>query len=148
MDLPSSVPQNPADPGHPPAIRRKRARVSEKKRKRARELEQELLFLQAGCRFSGEAELVELLQRAINEAHRIGEATRQSDRDNVLKALENWEAIETDDLIDETGLSRWVLDQILHEFELKKLIKQLPVRDPAGEGGRPRAVWSLIHSAP
>lgn len=149
MAFPSPAPPVPSAHGHPTTTSPKRARVSEKKRKRARELEQELLFLQARFRFYSEPDLVELLQRAINDAHRLGESTRQSDRDSVLQVLERYEAAEIDDLEDETNLSRWVVDQILSEFEDKKLIGKRPVRDPAGSvGGRPRWVYFLLHSKP
>lgn len=91
-------------------------------------------------------ELVKILERAITDTHRLGECSRQSDRDLVLQALTNWEACEIGDLEDETNLSRWVLDQILVEFEEKRLVGKKPVRDPAGEGGRPRYVYFLLHT--
>jgi hypothetical protein len=137
------------DPGPLPANKPKRARISEKKRQRARDLEQELLFLQAQYRFIEEPDLCELLQEAIVKSHRLGQATRQSDRDSVLKELETFEACETEELLEATGLSRWVLDEILGEFETKGLVEKNPSRDPVdGVGGRPRWVWSLIHTRP
>lgn len=148
MALPARNLPTPSDPGHPPAIKPKRARISEKKRQRARELEQELLFLQARYRFIDELELCELLQEAIVKAHRFGAASRQSDRDSVLQVLERYEAAEIADFEDETDLSRWVLDEILKEFEEKKLVGTRPVRDPAGSGGRPRFVYFLLHTKP
>ena len=148
MALPSPAPLAPAAPGPPlPPVKTQRARISEKKRKKARELEQELLFLQARARFEEEPELIELLQTAITAAHRLGECSRQSDRDLVLSVLERYDAAEIEDFKDETGLSRWVLDEILGEFEQRGLISKQPVPDPVDAvGGRPRHVYTLTHS--
>lgn len=139
-------PQTPANRSHLPANKTKRARISEKKRQIARDLEQELLFLQARYRYIEEADLCELLQDAIDKAHRLGKATRQSDRDSVLHELELFEACEIDEIQEATDLSRWVLDQILEEFVTAKLIEKRQVFDPASSGGRPRDVFSLTHS--
>jgi len=139
--VPSNLPTS-SDSGHLAASTPKRARISEKKRKRARELEQKLIFLTDQYT---ETELVQLLQRAVADAHRLGQCSRHSDRDLVMQTLEHWGAAEIGDCEEETNLSRWVLDQILIEFEDKKLIGKRPVRDPAGEGGRPRFVYFLIH---
>jgi len=147
-----SSPTNPSGTGQPPPSapnKTKRARISEKKRERARDLEQELLFLQARYRFIEEPELCDLLQEAIVKAHRFGQATRKSDRDSVLLEMERWTACETEELQESTLLSRWVLDEILKELEKLKLVEKKAVRDPVeGTGGRPRWVWSLVHTHP
>jgi len=149
MEVAAVNSQSPQHSGQIPPNKPKRERVSEKKRERARDLEQELLFLQAHYRFAEEEDLCDLLQEAIVKAHRLGQATRQSDRDSVLHELELWEACETEEIMEATGLSRWVVDQILNEYEAKGLVTKAPSRDPVdGVGGRPRDVWSLIHTKP
>jgi len=120
-----------------------RARLSDRKRKHAAELEQRLIFLQA--EFT-EPELAAILTVAINSTHRLAQSSRKADRDLLLAVLERWEAMEIDEIEEETGLSRWVAETNLKEMEKKGLIFIRPKPDPKKSGGRPRLVYGLIHT--
>ncbi len=120
-----------------------RARLSDRKRRRAAELEQRLLFLKQ--EFT-EIEFNEILNVAVTAAHRLAQSSRKSDRDLFVAALEKWTVLEIEELTEETGLSRWVAENIGKALEKDGLVLIRPKADPNKSGGRPRLEYSLTHS--
>lgn len=148
QQVPSSVTAPSAPPpGHRPDLRTKaaRARVSERKRRKAKELAHKLVILRDG---TPEPELAKILARAAEEATLLSESTRKGDRDAVYKVLSTYSGAEVEDIMDETRLSRWVVDEILKEFETNKIAKKTELPDPADAGGRPRHLWTLCLRLP
>lgn len=122
----------------------KRARVSERKRQHAKELQQQLELLRdLYGDHHGVAELSEILEHAISSTRRLGESTRQADYDAVLTILHQWDVIELEELKDETQLSRWVLDKITEDLRAKGIIKVNQDIPATPEGGRPGHLYRL-----
>lgn len=144
--VPSSSPCSSAP--HTPDLRRKkpRARISERKRRKAKELAQKLLIIRESV--AKEPELAAIVGKAAEQATRLGESTRQADRKLVYELFKTFESLETQEIIDDTGLSRWIVDQILQQFEGRGFIKRISLEDPAEAGGRPRDVWTLALRIP
>jgi hypothetical protein len=140
----SLIANDPSIIGHTSALKEKRPRVSAKLRKRAKALEQELLFLQD--KYAEVPELNEILQAAINAARGLADSSRQKDRDAVMLALEGFAALSLDEICDDTGLSRWVVGVILDEFITLVLVEVNPQYDPAPSQGSSPLLYSLIHS--
>ncbi len=148
MQAPSSLPPSSTIPDSRAPLRPKkpRARISERKRKKARELAQKLLIIRESV--AKEPELRAILDHAAEAATRLGESTRQADRKLVYQVLTNFESVETQEIIDDTGLSRWVVDLILQQFEGRGFVKKISLPDPAEAGGRPRDLWTLTIRIP
>jgi hypothetical protein len=143
----SLIHPEPSIIGHTPAPKEKRPRVSKKKSARARSLQQALLLLLD--KHMNEPDLAQILQTAINAARSIAESTRQRDRDAVLLTLEKWEALTNEELCDDTGLSRWVVDTILNELIEQKLVEKRPQHNPAfSQGASLILIYSLTHTPP
>jgi hypothetical protein len=137
----SPIPEMPSPP--PPPPRKKRARVPDKKRKRAHDLEQRLRFLQDEF---AESELYEILQAAITAAHRLAQSTRNADRDLVLFAIERQICHTMEEICEETGLSRWVVQDILNQFIGLQLVEVRKQFDPKDDGGQPLLLYMLRHT--
>lgn len=122
----------------------KRARISNRKRLFAKELEHQLGLLRDlyGDHY-GISELAEILDKAIRSTNRLSECTRDVDRDKVLQLLHTWDAIETDELEEEAELSRWCLDEIIKDLDKRGLIRITPQPTATPEGGRPKHIYKL-----
>ena len=85
---------------------------------------------------------------AIASLARESRRTRKSDRERVLALLEEWDqtGMFFEELIHETGLSRWGLRVVLKE--IAPLITRSYVPRPAGEIGKPRLLIKLSHTQP
>jgi predicted ArsR family transcriptional regulator len=60
-----------------------------------------------------------------------------------LNALNTWDVIELDELKEETGLSRWVLDEITKNLTARKIIRVNQDIPATPEGGRPGHLYLL-----
>lgn len=142
LSLSSPTSANSAPP--PGVVSAKRARVSNRKRVHARELEQQLTLLRD--LYSSHyrvPELGEILDKAITSTHRLGESTRKEDRERVLLILHTWDVIEIDELEEESELSRWCLDQILAELKTNRIVDFTIGKPATPAGGRPQHLYSL-----
>lgn len=160
--LPSS-PQEPRQnlPRSPQKPRRKL--VSDKKRKRAALLEQRLIWIQD--KYSGlesdlrdlatefpEADFAEIIRvaaralpAAVEEAHKIAARDRKNDRNAVLKVLESWECVTLEEIVEDTGLSRWTVWNILQDLHRLKLILITQQSAHSAEGKNPSLLYGLKH---
>ncbi|HEX8773273.1 MAG TPA: hypothetical protein VF735_06670 [Pyrinomonadaceae bacterium] len=147
MALPKrKLPPRPSESGEPASISGwKRERISKAKRKRALDLTQQLMFLQD--KFT-EAEFSEILQEAIDRAKRISESNRSKDRDLVFLAIDEQGCWVIEDICDQTGLSRAVVEPILDELLRIPLIKQEKEfnQSEGGRGGKPRMLYKPYHT--
>jgi hypothetical protein len=149
MQVPSSQPPPSSSASSQAADlprKKPRARVSDRKRKKAKELAATLLLIRESV--AKEPELADIVGRAAEAATRLGDSTRQVDRKLVYDVLKSFESVETGEIIEDTGLSRWVVDVILKQFELRGFVKKISLTDPAEAGGRPRDLWTLAIRIP
>jgi predicted transcriptional regulator len=141
MEVPSSSSVSPVPPvTAAPRPKKPRARISKRKRDKARDVATKLFILRDLLK---EPELKAIVDRAAADALRLSEATRQADRKLVFEVLKSFESCETDEIIEDTGLSRWSVDLILQQFEARGFVKRISLEDPAKSGGRPRDLWTL-----
>ncbi len=118
-------------------LEEKRARVSDKKRQRAKDLLQELLNLEAKY-----GEFAPHLESAIKALRRESERTRKSDRDLVLFAIEHGAHV-IEDICDDTGLSRWDAQQVLDWMVSVNLVVKAPEYRPPGSSNKPRILYTF-----
>lgn len=138
MLVPSSSLEAAAAAPPPLGVVSKRARISERKRIFARELQQNLELLRGLYKDHHRVpELGDILDKAILSTHRLSESTRESDLRLVLEVLHKWDVVEVGELLEETGLSRWNLDEILKDESVKPLVKINKDIRATPEGGRP-----------
>jgi len=111
-DSPTNV--LPVPPNNP--IKTARARISKRKRAKGLELLQKLNFLiDSYPEFAGELQIILISIR------RQTERTFHSDRERVLLSIEQG-AWTVTDIMDDTRLSRWDVEQILINLQELKLI--------------------------
>lgn len=141
MALPQPL-AHPA-PGSRPALRSKKRRepLSEKRRRRAQACLSKLELLQAEF-----PELSKHLQPAVDSILRQRDRTRRSDRDTILRVLEDWHetGLVIEDLVDESGLSRWEVGEVLKE--IAPLVEYVNEYRPAGSSDKPRQIIRLSHT--
>jgi hypothetical protein len=140
MALPlQDLPTTPAKREHRPP----RERISQKTRRRARELEQRLRFLQDEF---NESEFSTLLDEAVKSAHQIAESSRKKDRDQVLFAIEQTQAHTIEEIMEDSRLSYWVVYSILQEFINLRIVELKLQRDPAKVNLKPVYLYFLTHT--
>jgi hypothetical protein len=121
-----------------------RQRVPQTRRQKAKELEGALAALQE--QFPDD-ELSDIIQTAILSARNIAESSNAKDRDLVFRTLEHWDRLTMAELLEETGLSRWVLHSYLNEFAGTGLIRIDEERIGKRERGKPRLIYSIVHTS-
>lgn len=144
-----SVPSTGSPTESPTITQRRRPKPSQRnssvpahRRKAAGELETELALLQEKYE---DDELSEILQTAIMAARALVERTTTKDRETVFKALERWDSLTMEDLLEETQLSRWIIQSYLNEFAEKGVV--IITTQPVSHGmrGKPRLIYSMSH---
>jgi hypothetical protein len=129
-------------PPNPHKLKPARARISKKKRAKGLRLLQELQFLADGY-----PEFAKLIHPAIAAVKRETERTYGSDRERVVLAIEQG-AFTVDDIIDDTGLSRWDVQKILDELVELKFVERSPRKVSAGIGETTEFIYTLTHRPP
>jgi hypothetical protein len=85
------------------------------------------------------AQLDECIERVKADAAR----TRATDRKKVLKALMEWDGLTQQEIVEETGLSRWDVRQVLYGLRDRGLIDEHLQVLPGVQPTRSRTLYSL-----
>jgi hypothetical protein len=123
-------------------IKKTRARISKQKRRKGLELLQELEFLADHY-----PEFAGLLRPSLDSVKRETERTYSSDRERVILSIEQGAWI-IQDLMDDTGLSRWDVEKILRDLEGLGLVEKSPRRVKGTANEYLEFIYSLTHRAP
>jgi DNA primase large subunit len=113
----------------------RRAREKNKKElQTAADLEQRLIWLRDEF---GSPALREILQAAIDAAHRVATSSRKRDRDDVFDALDVRGCRTVEEVCEETRLTAKTVRRILEEFVSTGMVYERDSDDPESDGGRP-----------
>lgn len=111
-----------------------------KEGKQARALAKELWVIREA--YGGVPSLADILTRALEEVRQVGASGARFDEQvgAVRRAVVVQGCRSADEIIEETGLSRWVVDRALEELLALKVVEtrdRFCLQEEAGEPGRP-----------
>ncbi len=141
MNPPNNA-SNPVDTPSPSnSVKKTRARISKQKRTKGLRLLQQLTFLADNF-----PEFANLIRPSLDAVKRETERTYHSDRERVLLSIEQGAWI-VQDLMDDTGLSRWDIEKILAGLEQLCLVEKAPRRVRGSGNEYLEYIYSLTHCA-